>query len=564
MSASTSRSSENLYQQYTRRTLTVSGLVKIFLGVFGAFFVSALVWSYTEFTLDAYEKANRRYKFGETQKGDKILKDLLNKNPMDRKAWLTLAKGRAFVPRTGRPGEEGVVGDRQFLEYLDSSGAFAPGVLRAWHYASLGGNALAKEIITTRIKNAAPEKVFLYQTLGGDINFANYDFASALEYYRNALKVADKLKTLKKEEVERVRGQYLNCLYGLNNNQELTQTLENPLYYQAASDRIIYQTLLYREKYLEAGPYLWRFEVMGYTLAPFFAAIFCGLGWLAFCLRMGGAWEKPRRRQLTLALPAMLLGALSALFCLLIVVIEDSSAGFAFEEFSRQGFSYNLLYCLFGIALREEVCKLLFLLPLLPFLARKVTEEVDETKIKVDALIIASLVGLGFAAEENINYFFSPNPALVGRFLSANFLHLSMTGFAGYHLVLAIRKGGDAWHGFAEAFITVTLCHGLYDFLLIEKSLEELSFLAFTVLIWLAMKYFSLLRELFSRPLRWHISLSSVFVINLAAVIGIGFLFLSMKVGIPWALLYMLEAILGIVFISIMYFREIDEEIQYR
>ena len=57
----------------------------------------------------------------------------------------------------------------------------------------------------------------------------------------------------------------------------------------------------------------------------------------------------------------------------------------------------GLRFFILGVGLREELAKLICLLPLMPLLVRRRDEML--------ALVASACVGLGFAAEENINYF---------------------------------------------------------------------------------------------------------------------------------------------------------------
>ena len=87
------------------------------------------------------------------------------------------------------------------------------------------------------------------------------------------------------------------------------------------------------------------------------------------------------------------------------------------------------------IGLREEALKLLLFVPLIPFLLNR-----DDLEI----LTVAGLVGLGFALEENINYFqASAGLSAVGRFATANFLHIALTAMCGLTLTRAIVHRGE-------------------------------------------------------------------------------------------------------------------------
>ncbi len=115
----------------------------------------------------------------------------------------------------------------------------------------------------------------------------------------------------------------------------------------------------------------------------------------------------------------------------------------------------DILYCVSGIGLREELAKLLLFVPLLPFL-RKLTA--------AHVLAVAASVGLGFAALENVQHFQGGEGSQVwGRFITANFLHLALTGLVGLALWQTVRDSRWLTH-FAGVFIAAVVYHGLWDF----------------------------------------------------------------------------------------------------
>ena len=141
-------------------------------------------------------------------------------------------------------------------------------------------------------------------------------------------------------------------------------------------------------------------------------------------------------------------------------------------------FVSSLLFYLVSVGFREELCKLLLFTP---FLFRVLKNGRD-----LEALIFGALVGLGFAIEENMSYFsnYQGSGVAVSRFVSANLLHLSLTGVTALALTRAVRDPGR-W--MADAITTLAMCiglHGLYNTLLSQPvpGLGELSYFAGAVL----------------------------------------------------------------------------------
>lgn len=124
----------------------------------------------------------------------------------------------------------------------------------------------------------------------------------------------------------------------------------------------------------------------------------------------------------------------------------------------------SLFYFIFVVGLIEEVAKYL---PIKFFILK--SRELDEP---IDLIIYMIISGLGFASVENIllafsktEYFFS---VLVGRFLSATFLHALSSGILGYFLVLAFFEPKKKYLFLPSSFILTAVLHGLYDFSIME------------------------------------------------------------------------------------------------
>ena len=163
-----------------------------------------------------------------------------------------------------------------------------------------------------------------------------------------------------------------------------------------------------------------------------------------------GLFGVPPQHRWTCLL-AVVLGALSVVPTLAMVMWQDRVLPVARED----GWLQNLIYCVSGVGLREELAKLLLFLPLLPIL-RKATPGT--------VFAAASCVGLGFAAEENINYLGSSiGFASLSRFCTANLLHIALTGMAGGFLGLALRYPRSFFNEFAVVLVGVIVAHGVYD-----------------------------------------------------------------------------------------------------
>lgn len=126
----------------------------------------------------------------------------------------------------------------------------------------------------------------------------------------------------------------------------------------------------------------------------------------------------------------------------------------------------NLVIVFITIAMVEEVLK---------FLAVRLTmlknHEFDEP---VDAMIYLIVAALGFAAAENVLYFYTADnvvTVVILRFWGATFLHTLASGIVGYYLALSMREKGVR-SGFlvVQGIIMATGVHGFFNYLLFSVN----------------------------------------------------------------------------------------------
>jgi len=268
------------------------------------------------------------------------------------------------------------------------------------------------------------------------------------------------------------------------------------------------------------------------------------LVWAALLLRLGqvDSWLSQTSGLCGLAFIA---GALSVGPTLFLVILQDAYVGYQPDG----DLVSTIAFFVGGVGLREESCKLLLFLPFAFYLARKGNE--------LDALIIASFVGLGFAAIENIGYFAQSSAlAAPARFLTANFFHIALTGMGGLYLCRAIRNSN--YNDFLYVFGIMIVVHGLYNTLLSLPQFQEGSFFAMIVFILLSMYYFRELNGLNARSRPAH-SLSFLFVSGLCLILASLIVFQSSQIGLFTALKLIIPEVLGSVLIVFMFFREFNE-----
>jgi RsiW-degrading membrane proteinase PrsW (M82 family) len=240
------------------------------------------------------------------------------------------------------------------------------------------------------------------------------------------------------------------------------------------------------------------------------------LVWFALLLQgiCGERFAWPRVFSLSIAL---LLG-ICATFAALV-------AGYAIDQFFPVGpgkdVMYNLVYYSVCVALPEECIKLIFLLPLIPWLVRRNSES--------DALFVAAAVGLGFGAAETLGYVQTGGlSALLDRFLTSIIFHIAATGLAGLALARAFANVRRHLSGFGTTLAAVTCAHGVYNTFLTAPA--ETTLLSSIALLVLAIQFIDRIKQVREEG-RDIVSLTATFVVGTALIAGCLLLVSSLTLG---------------------------------
>jgi RsiW-degrading membrane proteinase PrsW (M82 family) len=138
-----------------------------------------------------------------------------------------------------------------------------------------------------------------------------------------------------------------------------------------------------------------------------------------------------------------------------------------------------LAYTLLAIGPIEELAKLMpFLLVVLRF------EELDE---RLDGIIYASFIGLGYAAVENWQYldYLTPTEAFARGFASP-VVHIVFASIWGYWITQAKLQGHSTAQAAILSVLVAAALHGLYDFVAIPSPHSSLPIAALLIVsIWL-------------------------------------------------------------------------------
>ncbi|HVN77297.1 MAG TPA: PrsW family glutamic-type intramembrane protease [Thermoanaerobaculaceae bacterium] len=199
-------------------------------------------------------------------------------------------------------------------------------------------------------------------------------------------------------------------------------------------------------------------------------------GWFVFVRRLDVFEPEP----LPSALACLAGGMASSLLATPLYDALDFGLGFRLTGHP----AHDLLFCVFGIGVVEELVKVLPVLAMIRW-----SRAVDES---VDYFVYASLSALGFAFVENLMYFNDGGLAgIVGRGLTAVLLHMALTSLAVYGLFYAryrSRRRAPLW--FAASFGAACALHGLYDYWLVEQGwVGSLAIVSTLVLVYTVSTY---------------------------------------------------------------------------
>jgi protease PrsW len=271
-----------------------------------------------------------------------------------------------------------------------------------------------------------------------------------------------------------------------------------------------------------------------------------GLAWGFFLVHLG---ELPRVFSTMALLCALgfLLGVLSTTATIYLVVLQDEILKFsATEDVVR-----ILAYYIGGVGAREELCKLLLFVPLLPILIKRDDE--------LEALIVASFVGLGFAVEENGGYFMMSEAASApGRFLTANFFHVALTGMNGLALFRACTRGASGLNDFLFIFPVTVLAHGGYDAFFHLPQFDEGGYVSMVIFILFTAYYFRRAHEL-RNNVRMTIGLTGSFVFGMSLLAAAMTVYQIVNLGADAGTTLIVTEILGSAILLFMFFRVFNE-----
>lgn len=282
------------------------------------------------------------------------------------------------------------------------------------------------------------------------------------------------------------------------------------------------------------------------SVGPIVLAVLTGCCWLVFTLQaiQLRGWLDPR---LWLALGGVLLGVLSIWPTIFFIYWQEH--GWNLQQ--SLALIPGLRYFVLGVGLREEMAKLLCLLPLMPFLLRLRSE--------LAALLVSGCVGIGFALEENAGYFTgSGGGDAMGRYLTANPFHMTLTALVGLAVYRGLRSPRDWGLQAVATFGMMVFAHGLYDAFIVLPALVEYSLVGTIAFVLVVYQFFRELRGVRAkRP--DTVSLTANFLCGVSLVTAATFVYLSATAGCETAFDVLAQGVIGLAVMVYLFLREMPE-----
>jgi RsiW-degrading membrane proteinase PrsW (M82 family) len=342
------------------------------------------------------------------------------------------------------------------------------------------------------------------------------------------------------DRLAELRRNWIDYLLIMDDYTELEELMQRPGFQEHISALTRYLVAVENLDWEGMARNLVPAQYEGKTPEIMLLAALTGIFWWLILLRIFQTRFWSTTTLLTLV--ALVLGAISTWPTLLSMVWVENAWGLdrAFEEQSPVN---AILYQVASTGLREETCKLLLFLPLVYILLKRQDHQ--------EMLLVAACVGLGFAVEENLNYFQGTATAVTGRFLTANFAHCIWTGMIGYYFCRCIMNWRQDLSNFLTVFTIMVFAHGFYNALMdIDLGGGFLSIIIFIFVSW----YFFGLADALRKPGRTVISATSLFILGLSLMLAVTLVVLSFQLPLTMALMLMAamaveSLVLGIMFI---------------
>lgn len=289
-------------------------------------------------------------------------------------------------------------------------------------------------------------------------------------------------------------------------------------------------------------------ELRSISSLPLVLALAAGLAWFIIGLHCG----QPNGYfcyRTVVPLIALCVGAAGALVVNFVAAWEDNLLGVA----QTGGFLADFGYFAGVVAPREEVLKLVLLLPFLPTLLSR--------RDPLETLIVCGSVGLGFALEGNLQFCrLTRLEDAFGRLLTANFFHFATTALAGAALCNVLQSGWSQMRSFLRTLATVIVAQAVYDGFSRIEAVQAQAWVSIASVLVISKLFFLELR-------RWRdrftdqCFLGATLVICLTGLAAVGLVTASIHAGFSVALWSLLTNAPYFILTGLVFFLRFDHDL---
>ncbi len=212
-------------------------------------------------------------------------------------------------------------------------------------------------------------------------------------------------------------------------------------------------------------------------------------------------------------------------------------------------FPFDLWHLIIGVGFREEFCKLALASLFMPWLVWRRSPGM--------AIMTGAFVGLGFALEENLDYYMDyGNGVALPRFLSANFMHIAMTGLTTHALYDMLRSRFHRVQEFISTFAMIVVAHAIYDYDAPEMTGLS-AYVPMLILALLAWRFWDVV-ELEVPQVRQTISPAAIFLVGSAVVIAVSLIITAAQDGSWIAVVDAAKSCASILPVAVIYWRRFE------
>jgi len=385
-------------------------------------------------------------------------------------------------------------------------------------------------------KGGSPAPPFAHEFVG-DFFYEDKRYGEALSAY---------LKEIANPEAGHSRNFALRVALKLEDAAALNALCANPLVLEEAAPEHLWHAakLTGNKSVLFKAILLIQVQRFGQHTALALALVAAGM-WYVVLVHSASA----ERWRFVRYLPALLAGVASVG----LIDLWQGAWEYPNDPENQQSMAQEALHWILYVGIPEEVAKLVLFFPFLPWLVRKGNG--------VKAALTAGCVGLGFAFNENLGYYSEYGGRVaISRLVTANFMHLALTGLLGWHLWDLVRSKFHTAANFVTIFIIISSAHGLYDFALSARSSELGLDIASIIILAVAARYYlQLLSPAQEIRRRMTVSSTSVFLIGCSLLIGLLMVVLVYQEQSLLGITGVLKLSLGVIPVGLIYIKEFNE-----